>query len=138
MNPQVLTYALVLNALVDVPIEGVMVEAMLCDAKKVESIVQPVRLKPHHLEAQRKWLVYYGSQLLACEKSFLEREEAFAEVAFPQNFAGCTAYSWFYMSSFPCEYQTLCMMEDYRDLMALYRVKPEHQFVELQVKGEPE
>ncbi len=142
MNPQVLTYALVLDTISDHKIEGVMVEGMLCHATKVDSMVSPVRIQPHHLEAQRSWLRYYGNLLLACEEKYqaaYERGTEYgaypAESYFPQNFAGCSPYPWFYMSGFSCDFQPLCLADDFRHIAPMFNIKPPHEFIELSVKG---
>jgi len=125
LNPQVLTYALVLKTLTGERIRGIMYEAMLIDPKKVDSLTHPVMVQDHHVDAVLLWLRYYGSLLLACE----ERGE------FPQNFSACSAYPHFYMPGSHCEYENLCRVPDWRDMVGYYTIRPEHSMTKLTVEG---
>ncbi len=127
LNPQVLTYALVLKALTGEKIRGIMYEAMLIDPKKVDSMTHPVLVSDHHVDSILVWLRYYGAMLLACE----ERME------FPQNFSGCSSYPHFYIPGSHCEYENLCRVPDFNFMLDYYEIRPEHSMVKMTVEGAP-
>lgn len=127
MNPQVLSYALVLRTVLGQKVRGVMYEAMLIDPKKVECLTHPVLVQDHHIDDIALMLRYYGSMLLACE----ERGE------FPKNFAGCSAYPLFYTPASHCEFENLCRVPDYNHMLGYYQIKPEHSMVKATVEGAP-
>lgn len=126
LNPQVLTYAFVLKTLTGEHIKGIMYEAMLIDAKKVESLTHPVMVHDHHIDAILVWLRFWGAMLLSCE----ERGE------FPQNFAGCSSYPHFYKPGSNCEFQQLCRVPNWKDMVGYYLIKPEHSMVKMTVGGQ--
>lgn len=126
MNPQILTYALVLRTLTGKRMEGVMFDTMLIDPKKVDNIVHPVYIQDHHIDDILVWLRYHGELLLACE----------ARGEFPKNFAGCSAYPLFYQTGSHCEYQNLCRAPDWKMMLPYYRIKSEYQPAELRIEGE--
>jgi len=123
MNPQILTYALVLRTLTGERIEGVIVEAMLCAKNKVDNFVHPVYVHDHHIEAIVTWLRHTGEMLLAMEERYLEQG-----IDFLQDFTGCTAYVNFYMPSWRCDFADLCRVPDWKMAKSLYAEKPEHKF----------
>lgn len=113
LNPQLLTYALVLKTLTGKKISGIMFEAMLIDAKKVDNETHPIYIQDHMLDDILQWLRYHGELLLACE----------ARGVFPKNFAGCSAYPMFYMPASKCEYTNLCTVPDYKDMVSYYSIR---------------
>jgi len=117
LNVQILVYGLVLRTLGE-PIEGVMVEGMLCSKTKVANMLSPVYIQDHHLEDILIWLKYYGNLLLACE----ERME------FPKDFTGCNAYTNFYVNLGQCEYMDLCLPPKWEQTRGMYLERPEHRF----------
>lgn len=129
LNPQLLIYALVLKTLAKKSIKGIMFEAMLIDKSKVDNMTQPVTIAPHQITEIAIWLKYWGSLLLACEALAAQNDSEGLERifkqshAFPKNFAGCNAYSMFYMPGSACEYQNLCRIEDWRHMLAFYDVR---------------
>lgn len=126
MHPQILTYALVLATLTQEPIDGFMIDAMLIDKVKVDSMTGLVQIPPFRHADTLKWLRTVGQQLLDCEKS----------MDFFQDFSGCTPYVHYYMSGFPCEYKDLCSVENWEALTPLYDVKDEFVFTEIKVDGD--
>lgn len=133
MNVQILTYALALRTLTGKQIKGFFVEGMLIDKSKLDNITHPVLTLDHHLKAIHRWLQYWGSLLLAAEDMYLKNSNPDDASAFVQNFAGCTAYPHFYISSFPCEYMNLCRVENWKDLTSLYDVVPDHNPIKLTI-----
>lgn len=127
LNPQILAYTLVVRTLTQQPVRGVMFEAMLIDPSKVDSITHPVLVQDHHLEDISLWLRYWGELLLACER----RGE------FPKNFAGCSAYPMFYQTGSKCEYDNLCRVPRWQDMVQYYDVRPDHKLIDLTVGGSP-
>ena len=155
-NPQILTYALVCRTMVEQPIKGVMFEAMLIDAKKVDNMAHPVPVQNFQVDAIHLWLRYWGELLLACEAEYAElltvygieevraqmRKESFVpsldpSQAFPKNFAGCTAYPLFYQSGSACEYMNLCRVAEWRNMLPFYEVHPEEPKVSLTHETKP-
>jgi hypothetical protein len=128
MNCQILTYALALRTLTSRPVKGFMVEGMLIDKNKVDNIVQPVLTPDHLIEDIKQWLNFWGSMLLGCEKQYLETSNV---TSFPKNFAGCTAYPHYYISSWPCDFTNLCRVADYKSLLPMYQIVPDHKFVKV-------
>lgn len=132
MHPQVLTYTLALRTLTGERIRGMMTEAMLIDASKVDNMTHPIPVQEHQLDGAMRWLQFYGELLLACEAKV---DELGAE-AFVQNWAGCTPYAHHYMSGFACDYANLCRVDDWKKLVSFYDVVPEaEKEVRLTVKG---
>ncbi len=121
MNPQLLTYALILRTLTSKSIRGIMFDAMLIDKSKVDCITHPVLIQDHHVDDILLWLRYHGELLLACE----ERGE------FPKNFAGCNSYPFFYKPGSLCEYSNLCRVPDWRNMLPYYTIKEDHKLVDL-------
>jgi len=115
LNPQLLTYALVLRTMTKKKIEGIMFEAMLIDKSKVDNITHPVTIQEHHIDDILVWLRYHGELLLACEE----------RGSFPKNFAGCSAYPLFYMPASQCEYTNLCRVPRYEDMLPYYDIRDE-------------
>lgn len=151
LNPQLLIYALVLKTLAKKTIKGIMFECMLIDAKKVDNMTHPVTIADHHIPEIATWLRYWGSLLLACEEraeiiklAAHEPEDDTINAiihemssAFPKNFAGCNAYSLFYMPGSSCEYQNLCRVADWRHMLPFYEVRwdARDEKVELTIGG---
>lgn len=121
LNPQLLTYALVLRSLAGKDIRGIMFEAMLVDPVKVDNMTHPVLIQDHQIDEIHTWLRYFGELLLACE----------ARGEFPKNFSGCSSYPHFYTPGSHCEYETLCKIPRWQDMAHWYTVKEEHKMVEL-------
>lgn len=123
LNPQILTYALILQTVTARPIRGVMWEAMLIDKTKVDNITHPIPIEEHQLAHALTWLKWQGSMLLECE----ERQE------FPKNFAGCSPYPMFYTPGFTCDFHNLCRVPNWRQLEDMFQVKPDHRPVDLTI-----
>ena len=131
MNPQVLTYTLALQTLTGQKIKGMIAEAMLIDKTKVDNMAHPIPVQPHMVKSIATWLRYWGQLLLDCEA----REAELGAEAFIKNFAGCSAYPLYYMPSFACDFANLCRVENWKDMVPFYRVKPDHKFVNLTTEG---
>lgn len=135
MYIQNLTYSLVGQTL-NVPVAGVIVEGMLKDKNKVDNQCQMIPVQQHHLEDVLGWLQRTGRALLNAEDLFIlktMKEAGKPESAFPKDFTGCTPYTHFYMPWFRCNYADLCRVPDYRSLTDLYRVVPDHDFLQMTV-----
>jgi len=142
LNPQLLTYALVVRTLTGRKIEGVMFEAMLIDPKKVDNLTQPIPIAEHHLEDIATWLRFWGSLLLDCERRYAEAVAANADLSdpakfFPKNFAGCSSYPHFYIPGSQCEFSNLCRVSDWTNMLPYYTIKPEHKLIELTISPTP-
>jgi hypothetical protein len=133
MYTQNLTYTMVGQTIVDEPIEGVVLEGMLTDPKKVDNQVQFLPTAFHHLEDVRRWLFMTGSKLLSCEDAVAAG--ASPEEVFAKNFCGCTPYTHYYVPAWRCDYADLCRIPDWRMMMDLYRVVPDHDFLGEADKG---
>lgn len=131
LNPQVLTYALVTKTMTGRDIKGVMFEAMLIDKTKVDNITHPVPIQEHMLDDILIWLRYMGELLLSCE----DRLAAGLTDAFPKNFSGCSAYPMFYQTGSKCEYENLCRVPKWQDMVRYFQIRPEHKMIDLTVKG---
>lgn len=131
MNIQILTYALVLRTLTGDAIQGVMVEGMLCDGRKVENMVHPVYVQDHHIEDIVIWLKNQGQFLLAMEAQYLSDG-----VDFPKDFTGCSAYTNFWIPSRRCEFSDLCRVPEWQMAKSLYAERPEHRFFTALTTGE--
>ncbi len=131
MYPQNITYTMV-GQTMDIPVAGVIVEAMLCDNKKVHSECREVPIMQHHLDDNLIWLQQTGQALLDAEDMYMEDPEKLA-YAFRKDFTGCTPYPFFYMPMFRCNYADLCRVPDYRGMVDLFDVVPDHKLFELTV-----
>ncbi len=131
MHIQILTYALVLRTLTSEPLQGVMVEGMLCAKNKVENMVHPVYVQDHHIEDIVIWLKYQGEMLLAMEERYLSQG-----TDFPKDFTGCTAYTNFWIPSYRCEFADMCRVPDWKMAKSLYAERPEHKFFTELTTGE--
>lgn len=131
MSPQNLVYALVGQTILGTPVTGVMIEGIHVHDKKVENMTHPIPVPPHHIEAGLRWIRELGTQLLACERHALELESQGLDPAggFFQDFSGCTPYPFFYMPGYRCEYADMCRVPDWRSLTQLYKVRPDHDFL---------
>ena len=136
MYTQNLTYSLVGQTL-DIPVEGVMLEAILCDAKKVDNETRMIPVMHHHIEDVLLWLQKEGQELLDAEDEYADRLRGIGslskpEDAFPKDFTGCTSYTHYYMATrFRCDYADLCRVPDWHDLVDLYDIVPDHKLFNL-------
>lgn len=142
LNPQLLTYALVVRTVTGQPIEGVMFEAMLIDPKKVDNLTHPQSIADHHLDDIVVWLRYYGAHLLDCERRYAEALVKGGDPQdpanfFPKNFAGCSSYPHFYIPGSQCEFSNLCRVERWQNMLPYYSIKPEHKLIELSISAPP-
>lgn len=140
MYTQNLTYVLVGQTL-NIPVAGVIVEGILVDARKVDNQCQMIPVQQHHLEDIMMWLKRTGQSLLDAEDKYAHwvtvkgTESAFPDIepvnAFPKDFTGCTAYTHYYIPAWRCEYADLCRVPDWRSLTDLYKVVPDHDFLQM-------
>lgn len=131
MYPQNITYTMV-GQTMNIPVAGVIIEAMLCDGKKVHSECREVPIMQHHLDDNLIWLQKTGQALLDAEEMYLADPEKLAH-AFNKDFTGCTPYPFFYMPMFRCNFADLCRVPDYRGMVDLYDVVPDHKLFELTI-----
>lgn len=138
MNPQLLTYMLALQTVVGQEVKGFLVEAMLVNKTKVESLTHPVYISENHIAEILLWLRALGSSLLEMEAQSQEEENP--ADPFLKDFSGCTAYPHFWIPSFRCEYGNLCRPPDWRQSLPLYNVNTEERKsgFELKTKGSRE
>ena len=129
VHPQTLGYTLALRTLTDKPVRGMIVEGMLIDKLKVDNLTHLVPVQDHMVNGARDWLRFYGELLLACEKRFLETNDV--DQAFIRNWAGCSPYPWFYTPGWACEFSTLCKVEDWQPLTAMYGHREDHKFIQV-------
>lgn len=149
MHPQILAYTLALKTVTGLNVRGMMTEAMLIDKTKVENMTHPIPVQEHQLENILNWLRYYGSLLLACEARAAEIAQGHIAAgdsnalaswddqlrAFPQNFAGCSAYPQYYLPSFGCDYANLCRVAQPSNMVSFYDIVEDHQFIKLTKEG---
>lgn len=138
MYIQNLTYTLVSQTVLEEPAEGVMLEGLLCNGKNVHNETQMIPVMQHHLEDVLKWLQRTGQSLLDAEDAYAARLQGKGslekpEDAFPKDFTGCTPYSHFYMPGYRCSFADLCRVPDWRALTDLYKVVPDHDFLQVTV-----
>jgi len=131
MYVQNLTYTMV-GQTMDIPVSGVMIEGMLCDAKKVHSECRPIPVMQHHLDDNLIWLQQTGQALLDAEEKYLNDPDSLA-TSFPKDFTGCTPYTHFYMPGWRCGFADLCRVADYRGLVDLYDIVPDHKLFDLTI-----
>lgn len=133
MAVQNLTYTLACRTTTELDIKGVIVEGMYVHQSKVENMSWPVPVMNHHLIDVHQWLFETGTELLELEKK-MEGTENPASV-WTKNFTLCTPYTMFYRPGFRCDYADMCRAEDWRHVSCLYKVVPEHNFLELSLEG---
>lgn len=132
MYVQNLTYVLV-GQMLQIPVAGVIIEGMLVDAKKVDNQCQMIPVQEHHLEDVLLWLQQTGQSLLDAEENYalLEEQGDNPINSFPKDFTGCTPYTHYYMPAWRCDYADLCRVPDYRMLTDLFKVVPDHDFLQM-------
>jgi hypothetical protein len=131
MYPQNLTYSLVGQTMLDEPVEGVMLEGMLVSASKVDNITQPIPVTPHHLQDNLEWMQRTGKELLEAEDALAAG--ATLQEVFPKDFCACTPYPHYYRPGFRCDFADLCRVPDWRALTGLFKVVPDHDFLNVTV-----
>ena len=126
LAPQVLTYHLALQLLVDEIVRGIYVEGLQVCKTKVQTVAFPFYVEPHHDEAIMGWYQWVYRNIQTCEETGV----------WPQNFAACAPYSMFGVPGYPCEYSDLCLSPDWRALAeGIYEVGEVRPFT---IKQEPE
>ncbi len=131
MYTQNLTYTMV-GQTMDIPVAGVILEAMLCDGKKVHSECREIPVMQHHLDDNLIWLQQTGQALLDAEKKYLDDNESLP-TSFPKDFTGCTPYTHYYMPMWRCNFADLCRVPDYRGMTDLYELVPDHKLFDLTI-----
>lgn len=131
MYIQNLTYTMV-GQTMDIPVEGVILEAMLCDGKKVHSECREIPVMQHHLDDNLIWLQQTGQALLDAEEMYLNDPDSLAH-AFPKDFTGCTPYTHYYTAMWRCNFADLCRVPDYRGMTDLYDVVEDHKLFDLTI-----
>jgi hypothetical protein len=134
MYTQNLTYNLVGQTIVDEPIEGVLLEGMLTNAKKVDNQCQFIPTAEWHLDDVLHWLKETGQALLDAE-DLVAKHGCTPEAAFCKNFCGCTPYTHYYVPAWRCDYADLCRLPNWRSMTDLYKTVPDHDFLGEADKG---
>lgn len=116
LNPQVLSYALAVSTMTSKPVGGTLLIGLLVAKKSENTLVLPIRLRKHLFKDVIKWIQLKAAEIYACE----EVQE------FPQNFSMCNPYSSFGMPGYTCEYQPLCIEEDWTKLKEFFYVASPH------------
>ena len=117
MNPQPMGYTVALRGY-GIEVEGVIVEALLKSTKKQESLCQPIFVTPSMCRDFITWAQYRGAGILACE----------ARKEFPKDIAKCAPYSEHGVTGFVCDYQPLCLVDDWTSLAHTYETEEERPF----------
>ena len=106
-SPQIAAYSLAIRAMTGEDITGVMLEGLLVAKVKISNLLQPITMLDRELEIFLTWAKEQEERIKRCESSGL----------WPQNFAACNAYSWFWRPSGNCEFMDLCQAKDWRELV---------------------
>jgi hypothetical protein len=102
LDPQILTYAYALQTY-GVPespkVAGTIVDGVLVAATKVDSMCQPIHVRPHSMHDMLDWYMRAWHEMSRC----METDD------FPKNISACAPYSGFGMPGYVCQYQSLCL-----------------------------
>jgi len=122
LSPQVLAYTLALkanNPMPELEVKGCIVEAIQSSKYKIDTLALPVYVRDHSLKAFVEWVKWEYAMIRRCEQAG----------EWPQNFQACTPYSGFGMPGYTCDFQPLCMVEDWAMLRSMFEVRPRKEFV---------
>ncbi len=119
LSPQVLTYTMALRVLTGKQVDGCIIEGLLSAKTKTETLSHPIWVTTHSMDDIVQWYKYWFKMLLIYETSG----------SFPKNLSMCTSYDSFGTSGFVCDFQDLCMVDDWRRLESMYEVMPPHEFL---------
>lgn len=125
-NPQGLTYVLA-RRIQGYDCKGYIHE-LLSTAKnpKETAAVVPFHVTDHDLNLHIGWLREQCNRILDCERQGI----------WPQWPTGCGTYPMFGQPGYFCEYDNLCSVPDYRDMLQFYEVKRHEPYVLLTKSGE--
>lgn len=119
MSPQVLTYTLALAMeMRGREVKGCFLEALQVAIQKVETLCIPVYVEESHLRDLVNWYGEQRAKITVCEQHGV----------WPKNIAMCNPYSCFGLPGYNCEYQKLCLEEDWTDLREMYEVEEKRPF----------
>lgn len=113
LNPQIVGYAAAMHVS-NRPVEGVMMEALYVSKVNTDTLLQPIYVQEYQIDEFLKWARWKGTELLECEK----------HQYWPQQYTGCSPYPTFGMPGYTCDYQRLCLVEDWRDMAGTYLHEP--------------
>jgi hypothetical protein len=102
-NPQVIGYALALEALARESVDTVYVEVLPTQKTQTHPVVIPVNFLYNAYEPFIQGMKYFLQQIRHCE----EVKE------FPQNICACNSYSSYGMAGYNCPYLELCELKDW-------------------------
>jgi len=119
LSPQVLCYSLALQLASHQRIAGVIIEALLVAKVSVDSLILPVFVREHSFEDTISWIHWIRRRIKECEDSG----------DWPKDISACNPYSQFGQSGYTCDFQRLCLVDDWRSLKDTYVVLPEHRFL---------
>lgn len=119
LNPQILCYTLALSTYTDRNVRGVIIVGLFVGKRQVKTVVYPVYVDAHVLKRVPLWIRHQHEKIRACE----------ATGEWPQEFSLCNPYSCFGMPGYTCEYQALCLQEDWTDLISMFQIAEERPFV---------
>jgi len=116
LNPQVLSYALAVSTMTTKPVGGTLLIGLLVAKKSQNTLCLPIRIRKHLFKSTVKWIQLKAAEIYACEQA----------QEFPQNFSLCNPYSSFGMPGYTCEYQPLCLEENWTKLKEMFHVASPH------------
>jgi len=129
LNPQLLSYALALHTMVNPSesskVEGAVLIGLLVAKKSVNTVTLPIKIREHILEEFVQWLRLKAEELKACEDSEF----------FPKNPSMCTPYSCFGSPGLVCDYQMLCLADDWTKLKEFYSERAPHTIEIPEISG---
>jgi len=102
-NPQVIGYALALEALAGESVDTVYVEVLPTQKTQTQPIVIPINFLYNSYEPFIQSIKYYVQQIKQCEEM----------QNFPQNICACNSYSSYGMAGYNCPYVELCELKDW-------------------------
>ena len=117
MSPQVHTYTLALRSL-GVEARGTFVEGLLVAKASTNCVCFPIYLNKAVEEGLIKWYQHHYALLKHYEESG----------NFPQNFAACNTYSSHGSPGYPCEYESLCSVDDWTTMKDMFFVADDRPF----------
>jgi len=117
-SPQVSSYNLALSTLTDEKIKGVVLLGTQVAKIKVDSLASPITSTELEVEKFLKWTKRVAGTIQACEVAG----------DWPEEFAACSSYPYFYSPGGKCEFLDLCQSKDWTRLLDMYEVSDYQAF----------
>ena len=127
INVQSMLYTLVLRILGN-QVAGCMFHHLLVSKTQQGNVTKPLLIPEFQLDSFVKWLTYLVLKIQHAEET----------KTFPQEWSGCYGYAMFGTPTFPCQYQNMCLVEDWTRLAAMYEQSSYKPFTEIPPNATPE